>query len=219
LQVLLHKDFSEEATMSDSSFRIIPILIVAFVFALAGAPNVAVADHCKGKHKNDPSCDSGGGGGGSGIIFSVSFVGDPLAPGSNLFLPSCTAQTPASSGNSFATTAIFPRHDLCATLTTSDDATLTDDIIIQTVTTRSGDIIGVQVTGQDIIGEDGIAHESDVLDVDPIVQPDGAGFTLHVHATDVDLWKLDTHLRKKKSKRVEHVGTFSLGDMIYTPDP
>jgi hypothetical protein len=51
------------------------------------------------------------------------------------------------------------------------------------------------------------------------VQPEGAGFTLHVHAVDVDLWKLDTHLRKKKSKRVEHVGTFSLGDMIYTPDP
>jgi hypothetical protein len=205
--------------MSDRFFRLVPFMIFAFVVGLVGAPNVALADHCKGNHKNDPGCDGGGGGGGSGIIFSVSFVGDPLAPGSNLFLPSCTAQTPASSGNSFATTAIFPRHDLCATLTTSDGATLTDDIIIQTVTTRSGDVVGVRVTGQDVIGEAGIAHESDVLDVVPIILPDGVGFTLHVHAVDVDLWKLDTHLRKKKSKRVKHVGTFSLGDMIYTPDP
>jgi len=44
-------------------------------------------------------------------------------------------------------------------------------------------------------------------------------FTLHVHAADVDLWKLDTHRPMRKSKRVEFVGTFSLGDMIYTPDP
>jgi hypothetical protein len=63
------------------------------------------------------------------------------------------------------------------------------------------------------------AHESDVLSVTPIVLPDGIGFTLHVHAADVDLWWLDTHLQKKKSKQVEFFGTFSLGDMIYTPDP
>lgn len=57
------------------------------------------------------------------------------------------------------------------------------------------------------------------MEVDPIVQPDALGFTLHVHATNVDLWKLDTHHPMKKSNRVDIVGTFSLGDMIYTPDP
>ena len=77
----------------------------------------------------------------------------------------------------------------------------------------------MQVTGQDTIGDDGIAHESDVLDVDPIGLPDEAGFTLHVHAVDVVLWKLDTHRLMQKSNRVEIVGTFSLGDMIYTLDP
>jgi hypothetical protein len=61
------------------------------------------------------------------------------------------------------------------------------------------------------------AHESDVLSVTPIALPDGIGFTLHVHAADIDLWRLDTHLPKKKSKQVEFVDTFSLGDMIYTP--
>ena len=61
------------------------------------------------------------------------------------------------------------------------------------------------------------AHESDVLSVTPIVLPDRIGFTLHIHAADVDLWRLDTHLPKKKSRQVEFVGTFNLGDMIYTP--
>ena len=111
------------------------------------------------------------------------------------------------------------RHDLCATLTTSLGNTLTDDIFIVTVKNKSGDIIGVQLFGQDIIGDNGIAHESDVLEVDPTVQPDALGFTLHVHAANVDLWKLDTHRPMNKSNRVDIVGTFSLGDVIYTPDP
>ena len=61
------------------------------------------------------------------------------------------------------------------------------------------------------------AHESDALSVTPIVLPDGIGFTFDAHAADVDLWRLDTRLPKKKSKQVEFVGTFSLGDMIYPP--
>ncbi len=165
--------------------------------------------------------DCGGGDdcGTNHVTFSVWFDEDAaVAPGPFLYGPDCPAQTPASSGNKLYTTAIFPRHDLCATLTTSLGS-LTDDIIIQTVTNRSGDVIGVQVTGQDFIGEDGIAHESDVLLVTPIVMPDGLGFILHVHADDVLLWKLDTHRPRKNSKRVESVGTFSLGDMIYSPDP
>ena len=63
------------------------------------------------------------------------------------------------------------------------------------------------------------AHESDVLSVTPIVLPDGIGFTLHIHAANVDLWRLDTHLPKKKPKQVEFADTFSLGGMIVTPGP
>ena len=57
--------------MSDSSFRKLSILIVAFVLALAGTSNVAVANHCKGEHKDDPGCsDDGGGGGYSSEVLS-----------------------------------------------------------------------------------------------------------------------------------------------------
>jgi hypothetical protein len=96
---------------------------------------------------------------------------------------------------------------------------LTDDIIVHTVVAKSGEITGVQVIGQDVIGDAGIAHESDVIPVVPARLPDAAGFTLHVHGADVALWKLDTHVVRKRSKRIEMVGTFSLDDMIYTPDP
>jgi hypothetical protein len=203
--------------MTDKISRAILSLLVAAGLALAAAPNAALAGHCKGKHKNDPGCDGGGGG---GVIFSVAVVGDPDAPaGANRYLPSCTATTPESTGNSITTVAFFPRHDPCAILTTSEGYTLTDDIFIETVTDGAGAIVAVQLFGQDIIGAEGIAHETDELPVDPVVMPDAAGFTLHVHAADVDLWKLDTHRVMRKSKRVEWVGTFTLDDMIYTPDP
>ncbi len=61
--------------MSAWMLRAFSTAIVAAGLALAGAPNAALADHCKGKHKNDPGC--GGGGGGGGVIFSVAVVGDP----------------------------------------------------------------------------------------------------------------------------------------------
>lgn len=206
--------------MSSKLTNLFPSAVVAAGLALS-APGAVLADHCKGQHKNDPDCDGGGAGGGGGtVIFSVAVVGDPDALfGENLWVPSCTAQSNSGTVNKPATTAIFPRHDLCAMLTTSTGATLTDDIIIHTITAKSGEITGVQLNGQDIIGEAGIAHESDVIPVDPPALPDAAGFTLHVHGADVALWKLDTHLVSRRSKRVEMIGTFSMDDMIYTPDP
>ena len=144
------------------------------------------------------------------VAASLALAGMPsIALGANPYVPNSTPQTPAGSGRGFNTTTLFPRHDLGATLTTSMGDALTDDILIQTVTIGSGDITGVQLFGQDIIGGDYIAHESDVLAVDPMVPPDGASFTLHIHSADVDLWKLDTHRPMKKSKHVEFVGTFN----------
>ena len=35
--------------------------ILAVALALMAAPNAALADHCKGKHKNDPGCEDSGG--------------------------------------------------------------------------------------------------------------------------------------------------------------
>jgi len=123
--------------------------------------------------------------------------------------PGCKAV--ASGNNNYY--AVFPRHDLCATVTTNNKYKLTDDIVIQVFTTN-GLITSVKLTGQDVIGDAGIMHESEVVALTTPVTPSTAGFTLHVHADNLAIWKLSRHLG---GKRVAIVGFISLGDMIYTP--
>lgn len=153
----------------------------------------------------------GGGGGGGGkpprVTYSIAVVNPEntlyTAP---TYLPTCTA-------GSAGYTALFDRHDLCATVTTSTGYQLTDDIIIGVNTTK-GLITSVQLKGQDVIGEEGIKHESEVWPITPPFTPPTGSFTLHVHADNLPIWKLDGHLG---GERVEIVGYISIGDMVYTP--
>lgn len=154
----------------------------------------------------------GKGGGKDKVTFEVSVV-NPEATLYNAptYLPTCTATTPGP----FSYTALFDRHDLCATVTTSTGYQLTDDIVIEVDTTQ-GLITSVQLRGQDVIGEEGIMHESEAVAITPPVTPSGAGFTVHVHVDNLPIWKLTRHLG---GKRVEIVGYISLGDLVYTPKP
>lgn len=127
------------------------------------------------------------------------------------YLPTCTAtvsSNPARDHN-----IVFPRHDLCATVTTSSGAQITDDIGIN-VKTTNGLITAVTIYGQDVYGEEGIAHRSETLPINPPVAPSSNGFTLHVHADNVPIWKLSEHLG---GERVEIVGYISIGDITYVP--
>ncbi len=90
---------------------------------------------------------------------------------------------------------------------------LTDDISLE-IKKKRGEITQVRLVGQDIIGADGIMHESDAIVINPPVKPDPAGFTFHVHAIDVPLWRLSGHVG---GKRVEQIGTISIGDIVYEP--
>lgn len=94
------------------------------------------------------------------------------------FLPTCADAQ--SFGSKFYSVA-FPRHDPCATVTTSTGYQLTDDVGV-TVNTTKGLITSVQLHGQDVIGEEGVMHESEVFPITPPVTPSAGGFTLHVHA-------------------------------------
>ena len=179
-------------------------LVACLALAIA-----SFADHKPGHKK-----PGGGGGGGSKLIFDVAFEnGDPPIPPyqAPTYLPPCLAHTGGKNNYS----ALFPRHDLCATVTTSTGYQLTDDIGV-TVNTTKGLITSVQLRGQDVIGEDGIAHESELVALTPPVAPSDAGFTLHVHVDNLPIWKLSRHLG---GKRVEIVGYISLADMVYTPQP
>jgi len=150
--------------------------------------------------------------GGSGLVYDVSVERgiDSFSPQEPVFTPTCLATTPTG-----GYTARFPRHDPCAVVTTSTGYQITDDISI-VVTTTKGLITSVKLRGQDIIGEDGIMHESEAIPILPPVTPSPSGFTLHVHADHVPIWKLHNHLG---GKRVEIVGYISLWEMIYRPRP
>ena len=199
---------------SFSSFGLAGLFIAALL-----APTPALAANCE-KKPDHPSCAGGGGGGGggagnSGIIYTVAVKADPAwFPTEPTYAPAdldppCLAETP----NERNFTALYPRHDLCATVTTSTGAQLTDDITIQ-VLSHKGLLTSVQLRGQDVIGEEDIMHESEQVALLPPPEPDPAGFTIHVHADSLPVWKLRRHLG---GKRVEIIGYVSIADMAYIP--
>lgn len=113
-----------------------------------------------------------------------------------------------------------PSECLVVTLTWNDASgfepyPLTDDVrlVVRKENGRNGRITHVRLLGQDVIGEAGVAHESDEVPVASPVVPDKAGFTLHVHAPRVEVWRLSEHVG---GDRVALIGWVSIGDMIYT---
>ena len=185
--------------------------------------------HCKGKHADDPDCEPSGGGGGSdtNVPLEVAVVKhDGVAMTRTLYQPAtldslCLAQA-SSIKNLWA---YFPRHDLCATLTTTHGASIADDIVIRVKIEKKKagalpKVINVQVIGQDTIGSEGLIHQSDVITNISSVESKADGiFVIHVHADNVTLWKCDGHLLKGQTTCEENVGTFAIHDMVYTPDP
>ncbi len=192
------------------------IRTAALTLALALAAAPALAHHCKGGHFDPETCDVGGGGGGgdtSELLYKVDFTSHLtfVAP---TYLPLCSAQTQ----NERNYTALFDRHDLCATVFTSSGVALTDDILIQVGKNKDKHIVSVQLFGQDVIGKDGIAHESEIVEIDPPVVPSESGFIVEVDIDDLPIWKMNKHLTGG-GKRIEIIGYISIGDMVYSPLP
>jgi hypothetical protein len=92
---------------------------------------------------------------------------------------------------------------------------LTDDVVL-TATMKGGRITGYQLRAQDVIGSEGVKHESDVIVLDSPVVPIAGGFTVHVHAERVPVWRLSGHIN---GRRVEVIGHISLADVVYRPAP
>ena len=148
----------------------------------------------------------------TGIVYKVDVVSHIDTFVAPTYLPTCSAQTPEG-----AYGAVFPRHDPCATVTTSTGYRLTDDIRFLVPTNRSGQTISVQLRGQDVIGKVGIMHESELITIDPpFTPPTSGGFTLHLDVDNLPIWKLTHHLG---GKRTVIVGYISLGDLVYSPNP
>ena len=199
------------------------LLAGAVLFAAAAAQ--AMAPKSGG---GKPGGGGGGGGGSTGTDFSVEVADDgAFVSGADLWVPTETDSSPCygwAAGTSVTKPDYFARwrvdgvHLECQDLTTSTGAQLTDDIVVRAMKDSSGNIDRIQLTGQDLIGTEGLWHQTDVIPVAVVASPSNGGFTIHVHARDVTLWKCNTHLMKKQTTCNEVAGTFSLDDMVYIPN-
>ena len=194
------------------------------LFTVTIMPTV-VFGHCdEDKHAgNHPHCTGSGGGDGGGdkdtTVIGVHADNTVSNSGAPVWAPTDTLNTCVlQKGPANGLSGAFPRHDLCATLITTGDA-LTDDIIIIVNKDKRGNVLWVQVQGQDLIGDDGIVYISDELaPISVVNNPDGT-MVIHVDAPTVRLYKCDTHLLKKKSVCNIPSGIFALHDLLYTSVP
>ena len=101
-------------------------------------------------------------GGGKPVPLSVAVVKHvpDFSHRSTLYQP--TGIDPGCVAGTNGLNAVFPRHDPCATLATTPTDTIADDIIIYVSRDKkSGDFLSAHVEGQDIIGSEGLMHNSD----------------------------------------------------------
>ena len=110
-------------------------------------------------------------------------------------------------------------NEHCVTVTPvrTDDlptVTLGNDAHLIVATKKGGTIVTVQFLIQDKAGPEGIQYRTDrfSLDVTGFEGFTGAGFILHLHATDVPIYRLKGHMGGPK---VENVGTINIGDIVY----
>jgi len=77
--------------------------------------------------------------------------------------------------------------------------------------------VSVEIKGQPLIGPDSLSHESEIVQLSQSVDPLAAQeFVVHVDTLQpIPMWKLEDHLGG--GARVEIVGNFCLGDMVFTP--
>jgi len=175
-------------------------------------------------HGPNDSCEGGGTGSGGktpqiiGVHKHTYVDGGLSAP---LWAPTdtlsgCVLQK--NSGKSLS--GAFPRHELCASLPEEGvNAILEDDIIIIVETSNRGEVLSVEVQGQDSIGTVGIVHVSELMMPISVESFLDGSLIIHVHSNNVPVYQCDTHVLKKQSNCSTLVGEFALDDLVYSPAP
>jgi hypothetical protein len=165
------------------------------------APDAAL--EAKGGTQGKPG---GGDDGGGATLVADLVTGDFLGAGGTAWISLGSAGT-SSNG------AVLFKHTRCGDVTPEGSAyALTDENRME-VKAKGRNIVGVRFWGQDVIGDAGIAHETDWIAVDIPKSAIADGYTFHVHADNVAVWRTDGHLT---GKRVEVIGTINIGDVVYS---
>ncbi len=207
--------------------------ILAAIVAMLAAVGTRPAPGAKGGGKGG----DGGGGSASENNFDVALAdhvpGDPACTGgcdtwfttNTLYAPVCLGDTPGSSHNFSVrmpdggdapptNCAVVTLNDAGGSPQTTGAVQLTDDIGFH-IPSRKGTISSVEYFhAQDVIGEDGVWHQSLAMPLAATASADDDGFVLHVHQSSVEVWRHDKH---QGGKPVELVGYIAIGDLVYTP--
>lgn len=199
------------------SLRNWPAPFYAVAVCIAG---VTAACHSDGptEAERDPQlvAAQGGGGGGASFLLGDVAAGDYADPGAASPLTSTCPAPIKGSGWSLDfehTQCLVVRPDW-NTDSGFEPYALTDDIVLGVLKElgKNGRITHLRFYGQDVIGEAGIAHNSDSIPVAVPVVPNKSGFVLHVHAPRVAIWRLSGHTG---GERVALIGWVSIGDLLY----
>jgi len=192
-------------------------LVLAGLWAVLATPETALAV----KPEKPPKLPKDGGGNGK-TVYSVDAVdhGGPILnpDGTHRYNSPTLVSTCPGSAKAVGYVA-WPRHEGCMNITPLGSAyELTDDPILRVLYERKK-IVAVRFRIQDVDGAEGIQHETENIMIDPIDPPgnhNSEPFILHVHQDDVPVWRLDGHTG---GPRVEVIGTISVGDIVFTPEP
>lgn len=152
---------------------------------------------------------NGGGGGKTNVAFTVTAtLGDfCLAGAPENFVSTRSATT--------STTSLWTTWEgdgvvvkpAGSSVLLGDDASLVPE-------KKKKDLVALIMSIQDISGPDGMYHSVDNIPLAESAQESPEGFTLHVHADKVDVWRHTGHMG---GPRVEVVGTICVGDIVYKP--
>lgn len=136
----------------------------------------------------------------------ANLAADPAFTSIDPTLVSTCAGTVARSGGVW-----WPRFTECVVITPRGSSyALTNDPGLQ-FTVKRGLITHVTFVIDDVVGGEGIQHETDPIPVTPVAFG-GAGWVFHIHADNVPVYRLSGHL---SGKRVAMIGTISIGDVVY----
>jgi len=157
----------------------------------------------------EPAFSRGKGGGKVHVAFSVDAVSDGTC--SPMSSDSWISRRPGSTGEN--TLAVTWDTDAVRVTPSGSGYALTDDARAYVVS-KAGAIESVGLNIQDVAGPDGIYYSTDEISLAVPAEASPDGFTLHLHAPDVPIWR---HKGHTGGPRVAMAGTICVDDLVYTP--